>query len=285
MTGAEEISCEKFFGGLQKNKELSLKTEINFYLPPKAVAGGKCPVIYYISGMTCDVDIHVQRAGYQRYASELNLIIVSPDTSPRGAGVDGEEGERNLGTGAGFYLDATEEKWKKHYRMYSYVVEELPEIVKAAIPQADLDKVGIIGHSMGGHGALSIYLKNPDKYKSCSVLAPILNPINSPLCQKPFTSYLGSDKSTWGQYDCSEILKNISEESFKLLRPILIDMGTMDKYLIGGELLPEPFLEIAKKRGLDLNYRMQDGYYHAYGLVSTFMGEHLEHHANLLSSI
>ncbi|XP_063714252.1 S-formylglutathione hydrolase-like [Symsagittifera roscoffensis] len=284
---AEETSVEKYFGGLQKtfcaeSQELSGKTIFGVYLPPKAIAGEKCPVVYYLSGLTCTEANFIQKSGFQKYASELGLIVVNPDTSPRGAGVDGEDESYDLGSGAGFYLDATEEKWKKHYRMYSYVTKELPEIVAATIPQADISRAGVFGHSMGGHGALTIYLKNPDKYRSCSAFAPICNPINCPWGQKALPSYLGLDKSTWGQYDACELIKTMSDEKQKLLNPILIDQGSADNFLTGGQLLPENLVSAAKEKGVKVDYRLQEGYGHAYSFVSTFTGDHLKHHADLL---
>ncbi|XP_075264648.1 S-formylglutathione hydrolase-like [Convolutriloba macropyga] len=284
---AEETSCEKFFGGLQKtysvySNELSGKTTFGVYLPPKALAHEKCPVIYYLSGLTCTEANFIQKSGFQRYSAELGLIVVNPDTSPRGAGVEGEDESYDLGTGAGFYLDATEEKWKTHYRMYSYVTKELPEIVKTTIPEADIAKAGVFGHSMGGHGALTIYLKNPDKYKSCSAFAPITNPLNCAWGQKALPAYLGSDSTKWSQYDSCELMKSLQETQLKSLNPILIDQGSTDQFLINGQLLPDNLVAVAKDKSVHLSYRLQEGYGHSYAFVSTFMEDHLKHHAQIL---
>jgi len=283
---ADALSCEKYFGGLQivykfHSKELGGPTTFGVFLPPKALAKEECPVVYYLSGLTCTEANFIQKSGFQRYASELGLIVVNPDTSPRGAGVEGEEESYDLGTGAGFYVDATEEKWKTHYRMYSYVTKELPAILQSTHPEADISKAGIFGHSMGGHGALTVYLKNSDKYKSCSAFAPIANPINCPWGKKAFPAYLGDDQSTWKEYDSCELIKSLSDDQMKSLNPILVDQGSTDQFLTD-QLLPENLTAAAEARGVELNLRMQGGYGHSYAFVSTFMEDHLKHHASLL---
>jgi len=216
------------------------------------------------------------KGGAQRYAAEQGLMLVMPDTSPRDTGIEGENDEWDLGTGAGFYVDATMAPWASHYQMYSYVVRELPAIIAENFP-AIPDKQGIFGHSMGGHGALVCALRNPEQYLSLSAFAPIAAPMRSDFAQKVFTNYLGTNQETWRIYDASELILTA-----KYNRPILIDQGTADEYFAQQQLLPEVFSEACQKVGQPLTLRMQAGYDHGYYFVSTFVADHIRHHAAVL---
>ncbi|MFB2981419.1 S-formylglutathione hydrolase [Microseira sp. BLCC-F43] len=250
------------------------KMKFAVYLPPQAKSKS-VPVLYFLSGLTCTEENFMVKAGAQQFAAKYGLMLVVPDTSPRDAGIPGEDEEWDFGTGAGFYVDATVEPWKSHYQMYSYVVDELPSIIAEhfpAIPQ----KQSIFGHSMGGHGALICALKNPDRYLSVSAFAPIVAPMRCPWGQKAFTNYLGSDPETWRAYDASELVLTAQYN-----RPILIDQGMEDKFL-SNQLLPELFEEACAKVGQTLSLRMQAGYDHSYYFIATFMEDHISHHAAAL---
>jgi S-formylglutathione hydrolase len=213
------------------------------------------------------------KAGAQRYAAEYGLILVAPDTSPRNTGIVGEDDEWDFGTGAGFYVDATEKPWHQHYQMYSYIVQELPALIAAKFP-IQPDKQGIFGHSMGGHGALVCAIRNPQLYKSVSAFAPLTAPMRSPWGQKTFSRYLGSNQETWLNYDASELIQQLGYHS-----PILIDQGTVDQYL-ATQLFPEVFEQACNSVNQPLNLRYQTGYDHSYYFISSFMEEHIRHHAN-----
>jgi len=243
------------------------------YQPPQAKSK-PVPVLYFLSGLTSTEENFIMKAGAQRYAAEQGLMLVMPDTSPRDTGIQGENDEWDLGTGAGFYVDATMAPWASHYQMYSYVVRELPAIIAENFP-AIPEKQGIFGHSMGGHGALVCALRNPEQYQSLSAFAPIAAPMRSDLGQKVFTNYLGTKQETWRVYDASELILTA-----KYSRPILIDQGTADEYL--PQLLPEVFSEACQKVGQPLTLRMQAGYDHGYYFVSTFVADHIRHHAAVL---
>ena len=248
------------------------------YQPPKALAGEKVPVVTYLSGLTCTEENFVIKAAAQGLASELGLIVVAPDTSPRGQNIPGEDESYDLGSAAGFYLDATQEPWSGSYRMYSYITQELPAVLAAHFPAADLDRQGICGHSMGGHGALTIHLKNQDTYKSVSAFAPISAPMRCPWGEKAFSAYLGDDRETWRPYDASELVgQNPSKAT------ILIDQGGDDSFL-DEQLQPWLFEEACKAAGQALNYHLRPGYDHSYYFVQTFMGDHLRHHAAALGA-
>jgi S-formylglutathione hydrolase len=250
------------------------KMKFAVYLPPQAKSKS-VPVLYFLSGLTCTEENFMVKAGAQQFAAKYGLMLVVPDTSPRDAGIPGEDEEWDFGTGAGFYVDATVEPWKSHYQMYSYVVDELPSIIAEhfpAIPQ----KQSIFGHSMGGHGALICALKNPERYLSVSAFSPIVAPMRCPWGQKAFTNYLGSDPETWRAYDASELVLTAQYH-----RPILIDQGMEDKFL-SNQLLPELFEEACAKVGQTLNLRMQAGYDHSYYFIATFMEDHIRHHAAAL---
>lgn len=276
----EIVSSNKSFGGWHKryrHRSSTLNCDMVFavYLPPQAEQGGKLPVLYWLSGLTCTDENFMQKAGAQRMAAELGLIIVAPDTSPRGEGVaDDANGAYDFGLGAGFYVNATQEPFARHYRMYDYVVQELPALIEANFPVSD--KRGIAGHSMGGHGALICALKNPGRYQSVSAFSPISNPMNCPWGEKAFSLYLGEERSRWREWDASVL---IAEASEKL--PILVDQGDRDDFL-EGQLKPQALQAAAKAAGHPLTLRMQPGYDHSYYFIASFIDDHLRHHAAAL---
>ncbi|MFV9684945.1 S-formylglutathione hydrolase [Pseudomonas sp. NY15367] len=276
----ENISCQKSFGGWHKryrHRSTTLNCDMVFavYLPPQAEQGGKLPVLYWLSGLTCTDENFMQKAGAQRMAAELGLIIVAPDTSPRGEGVaDDANGAYDFGLGAGFYVNATQEPFARHYRMYDYVVQELPALIEANFPVSD--KRGIAGHSMGGHGALICALKNPGRYQSVSAFSPISNPMNCPWGEKAFSLYLGEERSRWREWDASVL---IAEADEKL--PILVDQGDRDDFL-EGQLKPQVLQAAAKAAAHPLTLRMQPGYDHSYYFIASFIDDHLRHHAAAL---
>lgn len=244
------------------------------FVPPQAQSS-PVPVLYYLSGLTCTEDNFTVKAGAQRWAAELGLMLVVPDTSPRDTGIPGEDQDYDLGTGAGFYVDATEDPWKQHYRMYSYVVEELPTLIAdnfAVLPE----KQGIFGHSMGGHGALICALKNPERYQSVSAFAPIAAPMHSPWGEKAFSNYLGADREQWRGYDATELVK-VSQFG----RPILIDQGEADSFLTQ-QLRPDVFAAACESVNQPLTLRFQPGYDHSYFFIASFIEDHLRHHAAAL---
>jgi S-formylglutathione hydrolase len=248
----------------------------SIFLPPQVSAGNR-PLLWWLSGLTCTEDNFTAKAGAYRVAAELGLIIVAPDTSPRGEKVPDDDAY-DLGQGAGFYLDATADPWSEHFRMYSYVTEELPQLVATEFP-TDMSAQGISGHSMGGHGALTIALKNPHTYTSVSAFAPIVNPLNCPWGQKAFSTYLGMDQTVWQQYDACELLKATADRSG--CPPILIDQGDADNFLVE-QLKPQNFVAACEQVEQSLTLRMQPGYDHSYFFVSSFIEDHLRHHAGLL---
>jgi S-formylglutathione hydrolase len=246
------------------------------YLPP-AAADGPCPALYYLAGLECTQDTFVQKAGALRLASSLGLILVAPDTSPRGAGVPGEDESWDLGTSAGFYLDATQEPWAGHYRMGSYINEELPALIAAAFPVKP-GAQGIMGHSMGGHGALISALRYPGKWKSLSALAPICHPVDVPWGEKAFGAYLGPDRAAWQEFDASVLMGRTPFPG-----PVLVDQGLADKFL-PGQLRPEALEAAAHRSGQVLTLRRHEGYDHSYWFIQTFIADHLEHHARELNT-
>lgn len=276
----EIVSSNKSFGGWHKryrHRSNSLNCDMVFavYLPPQAEQGAKLPVLYWLSGLTCTDENFMQKAGAQRMAAELGLIIVAPDTSPRGEGVaDDANGAYDFGLGAGFYVNATQEPFARHYRMYDYVVQELPALIEANFPVSD--KRGIAGHSMGGHGALICALKNPGRYQSVSAFSPISNPMNCPWGEKAFSLYLGEERSRWREWDASVL---IAEAGEKL--PILVDQGDRDDFL-DGQLKPQALQAAAKAAAHPLTLRMQPGYDHSYHFIASFIDDHLHHHAAAL---
>jgi S-formylglutathione hydrolase len=248
--------------------------EFAVYVPPQA-EHGKVPVLYWLSGLTCTWANFTEKAGAQRHAAEHGLIVVAPDTSPRGVDLPGEDDAYDFGSGAGFYVDATAQPWAGHYRMYSYVSKELPALIEANFP-VDRKRQGIFGHSMGGHGALVCALKNPERYRSLSAFAPIAAPMRSPWGEKAFAGYLGDDRETWREYDATELAQRADWPS-----EVLVDQGTADDFL--DEQLKPPLLQEAfRSAGIPLTLRYQAGYDHSYYFMASFMADHIAHHARLL---
>lgn len=271
----EQIARLRVFGGeLHRVRHVSetcaCDMTVAVFLPPQAEKS-PVPVLYWLSGLTCTDENFMQKAGAQRMAAELGMAIVAPDTSPRGTNLPGEHESYDLGSGAGFYVNATQAPWSGHYRMYDYVTRELPQLVESRFPLSD--KRGISGHSMGGHGALVCYLKNPGFYRSVSAFAPICNPSNCPWGQKAFSAYLGEDRDAWQGYDASHLIGEAVEKA-----PILIDQGTEDEFL-GEELKPGALEQAAIASHYPLELRYQDGYDHSYYFIASFIDDHLRHHA------
>ncbi len=278
----EEKSRVKSFGGttrVYRHRSEACDCEMNVavYVPPQA-EDGPVPVLYYLSGLTCTEKNFIEKAGAQRYAAEHGLMLVAPDTSPRGVNIPGEEDAWDFGTGAGFYVNATESPWAKHYQMYDYVTEELPGLIAQHFSVKG-DRAGIFGHSMGGHGALVCGLKNPDKYASISAFAPIAAPSQCAWGQKALTGYLGTDKAAWAAYDATELVAAQGSQ-----HSILIDQGEDDSFLAQGQLLPEVFAAACAQAKQPLTLRRQPGYDHSYYFIATFMGDHIRHHAAALAS-
>lgn len=274
----EPISSNRSFGGWHRryrHRSSSLGCDMVFavYLPPQAEQpGARLPVLYWLSGLTCTDENFMQKAGAQRVAAELGLVIVAPDTSPRGEGVpDDPDGAWDFGLGAGFYLNATQEPWARHYRMYDYVVSELPALVEANLPVDG--RRGIAGHSMGGHGALICALKNPGRYRSVSAFAPISNPMDCPWGQKAFARYLGEDRARWREWDACALIAQAGERL-----PILVDQGESDDFL-REQLKPEALETAARAAAHPLTLRRQPGYDHSYYFIASFIEDHLRHHA------
>jgi S-formylglutathione hydrolase len=278
----EVISQHRSFGGVvgfYRHDAATTACSMRFsvFTPPQAEKG-RVPVLYYLAGLTCTEETFMMKAGAQRIASELGLILVAPDTSPRGVKLPGDNDSWDFGVGAGFYVDATEEPWARHYRMYSYVTQELPALIDAGFA-TDTTRVGIFGHSMGGHGALTIALKNPARYRSVSAFAPIAAPKSCPWGEKAFTGYLGADRGQWSGYDATELVAQVKDAA---RRPaILIDQGTGDQFL-EKQLHPHLFEAAANKVGYPVTVRHQAGYDHGYYFISTFMEDHLRHHERTL---
>jgi S-formylglutathione hydrolase len=238
--------------------------------PPQA-AQGRVPVLLYLAGLTCNEETFAIKAGAQRLAAELGLMLVSPDTSPRGVSIAGADKDWDFGIGAGFYLDATQDPWRPHWRMESWIVDELPEVLSAHFP-ADVQRLGICGHSMGGHGALTLALRHPGRFRTVSALAPIAHPTQVPWGIKAFTGYLGEDRAGWQQHDAVELLRAGGR-----LPPLLVDQGLDDKFL-AEQLRPEDLEAACRETGQPLTLRRHAGYDHGYFFVSTFIGDHLHHH-------
>lgn len=277
----KEISRAKSFGGTTRfyqhwSKACDCEMKFAAYVPPQAEES-PVPVLYYLSGLTCNEKNFVEKAGAQRYAAEHGLLLVAPDTSPRGVDIPGADKDWDFGSGAGFYVNATVEPWAKHYRMYDYVVEELPGVVKGEFEVSS--RAGIFGHSMGGHGALICGLKNPTQYASISAFAPIAAPSQCDWGKKAFSGYLGEDKAAWAAYDATELVKN----SGVAVGSILIDQGESDRFLSDGQLLPEVFAAACEENEQALQLRRQVGYDHSYYFISTFMEDHIRHHARVLN--
>ncbi|WP_417450844.1 S-formylglutathione hydrolase [Kordiimonas sp.] len=273
---ASETAC---FGGTQgyykhQSSELGCKMRFSVFSPPQA-RHGVVPVVWYLSGLTCTEDNATVKAGFQRVASELGLMVICPDTSPRGDDVPDED-DYDFGKGAGFYVDATEAPWAENFRMYSYVTRELPNVIANSFP-ADMGRQGITGHSMGGHGALTIWLKNRDTYKSVSAFAPIVSPLNCPWGEKALSGYLGTDRTAWADYDACALLERHGADEME----VLIDQGLADNFL-AGQLRPELFEAACEKVSQKLVLRRHPGYDHSYFFIATFIEDHLRHHAAAL---
>lgn len=245
------------------------------YLPPRTDA--PLPALYFLAGLTCTEETFITKSGALPFAARHGLMLVAPDTSPRGTGIEGEDTDWDFGSGAGFYIDATREPWANHYRMYSYVVHELPELIAAHF-QVDPTRRGIFGHSMGGHGALVCALRNPGLYRSVSAFAPIAAPMRCPWGKKAFSHYLGEDTETWRAYDASELVATANYG-----RPILVDQGLADPFLTE-QLMPEVFEQACAAVGQPLTLRRSPGYNHSYYFISTFIEDHIRHHAAALRS-
>jgi S-formylglutathione hydrolase len=277
----ELLSEHACFGGVQRfyrfdSAAIGLPMRFSVYLPPGA-EGQRLPVLFYLAGLTCTEETFVTKAGAQRIAAELGIILVAPDTSPRGAGVPGEADSWDFGLGAGFYVDAVQEPWSRHYRMYSHILE-LRELALAELP-ADPPRVGIFGHSMGGHGALMLALRNPDLFRSVSAFAPIAAPARCLWGRKAFGGYLGPDESAWHAYDATELMAHAGRALFP--NGILIDQGLADKFL-ADQLYPEAFEDACRAAGQPLELRRHAGYDHGYYFISTFVEDHLRFHAERL---
>lgn len=276
------ISEAKAHGGVQgvyshESETCGCGMTFAVFVPPQA-KDGPCPVLWYLSGLTCTHANVMDKGEYRRLAAELGLIIVCPDTSPRGEGVADEPDNWQFGKGAGFYVDATEEPFAKHYRMYSYVTAELPKLIAANFP-ADMERQAIFGHSMGGHGAMTIALKHPDRFRSCSAFAPIVQPSTAGWSKPAFEKYLGTDEAAWRAYDATALVEDGAR-----FPEFLIDQGTSDGFLDDG-LRPWLFEETVKGTEIGLTLRMQDGYDHSYFFISTFMDDHLRWHADRLGAV
>lgn len=274
------LSTAKSHGGVQgvySHASEACACDMTFavFVPPQA-KDGPCPVLWYLSGLTCTHQNVMDKGEYRRTAAELGVIIVCPDTSPRGEGVPDEKDNWQFGSGAGFYLDATQAPFSTNYRMYSYIVDELPRLIEANFP-ADMSRQGITGHSMGGHGALTIALKNPNRFKSCSAFAPIAQPTTAGWSRPAFEKYLGSDTATWRSYDATALI-----EDGHRFAEFLVDQGTADGFLDDG-LRPWLLEEACRAAGISLTLNMRDGYDHSYFFISTFMDAHLKWHAARLA--
>lgn len=278
LTTRSEHAC---FGGClgfyaHASKETGAEMRFAVFTPPGALAGERVPALYYLAGLTCTEETFVIKAGAQRMAAELGLMLVACDTSPRGLNIPGDAEAWDFGVGAGFYLDATQAPWAPHYRMGSYVNQELPALVEAHFP-ARPDRRGIFGHSMGGHGALVTALRDPDRWHSVSAFAPICNPVAVPWGQKAFGRYLGeADRDAWGRYDASLLMRRRAYP-----REILVDQGLSDQFL-ESQLHPQALEAAAKASGQALRLRRHDGYDHSYWFIQTFVADHLQHHARQL---
>ena len=271
----EQIASNRTYGGRHErytHQSVSTKTRMGFaiYLPPQAEQGNRDPAVYWLSGLTCNDENFMQKAGAQRMAAELGIAIIAPDTSPRGEGVADDAGY-DLGQGAGFYVNASEDPWAEHYQMYDYIVSELPGLIEANFPVTE--QRAIMGHSMGGHGALTIALKNPGKYSSVSAFSPIANPTACPWGQKALTAYLGNNTEAWAEYDSTRLMARVDE-----FVPALVDQGTADEFL-AEQLLPENLMTVVNERGYPLTLRYQEDYDHSYYFIASFIDDHLRFHA------
>lgn len=278
MTNLKEVSRNKVHGGWQvryQHRSTVLDCDMIFgvFLPPQAQSA-RVPVLYWLSGLTCTDENFAQKAGAQRLAAELGMAIVCPDTSPRGTNLPGEHDDWDFGSGAGFYVNATQAPWSSHYRMFDYVNKELPALVEAELPVTD--KRSVSGHSMGGHGALMCALKDPHSYQSVSAFAPICHPSVTPWGVKAFSHYLGDDRNDWREWDATQLVCNVEKQL-----PILIDQGADDDFL-GEELKPGSLEQSCICTHHPLEVRIQEGYDHSYYFIASFIDDHLRYHAKAL---
>jgi S-formylglutathione hydrolase len=278
----ETLSEHRSFGGLQgyyrhASSVIGLPMRFAVYQPPQA-RERRVPVLFYLAGLTCTEETFVIKAGAQRVAALLGLMLVTCDTSPRQTGIAGEADDWEFGSGAGFYVNATQPPWSQYFRMYDYVLGELRETVLGQFP-GEAQRLGIFGHSMGGHGALVLALRNPDVYRSVSAFAPICAPSRCPWGRKAFSGYLGADPAAWASYDAAELLRAGGGRVFP---EILVDQGLADKFLPQGQLLPEQLEAACAQAGQPLRLRRQEGYGHDYFFIATFMEDHLRFHAGAL---
>ena len=279
----ETLSEHPCFDGVQgfyrhESRATGLPMRFAVYQPPQATRG-PVPVLFYLAGLTCTEETFMMKAGAQRLAALHGIMLVACDTSPRNTGIPGEADDWEFGSGAGFYLDATREPWSKHFRMYDYVLNDLRAAVLARFP-ADGRRIGIFGHSMGGHGALVLALRNPEVYRSVSALAPICAPSQCAWGLKALPRYLGEDRAEWSAYDATEIMRSRGRTTFD---DILIDQGLGDKFLAQSQLRPELFEAASAEAGQPLTVRRHAGYDHSYYFISTFVADHIEHHARALA--
>ncbi len=276
------VSASRCHGGVQSvfshaSAATGCVMRFGVFLPPRAERE-RVPVLYWLSGLTCTEENFIVKAGAQRVASELGLALVAPDTSPRGDGVPDEPDSYDFGVGAGFYVDATRAPWRRNYRMYSYVSEELPALVAATFP-VDGARAGICGHSMGGHGALVLALRNPRRFASVSAFAPIASPSRCPWGEKALAGYLGPDREAWRAYDATALIEAHGWAG----PPVLVDQGTSDPFL-DTQLKPQLLREACARAGVALDLRLREGYDHSYYFIATFIEDHLRHHARNLGA-
>ena len=283
----ELLSEHACFGGVQRfyqhaSSTIGLPMKFSVFLPPQAAidaAGGTVPALVYLAGLTCNEETFMVKAGAQRLAASLGLALIAPDTSPRGANLPGEAESWDFGVGAGFYLDATQAPWSRHYRMESYLTGELLSLLTGTLP-LNASRIGIFGHSMGGHGALTLALRHPGLFKSVSAFAPICAPSQCPWGHKAFTGYLGADSATWSAHDATALMASMRSAPYP--GGILIDQGLADKFL-SEQLHPHLFEAACAQAGQALQLRRHAGYDHGYYFIATFMADHLNHHARQLS--
>ncbi|HUY81476.1 MAG TPA: S-formylglutathione hydrolase [Acidobacteriaceae bacterium] len=277
------VTQNKCFDGMQgvyshASPETGCTMRFGVFMPPQANRGSVLiPVLYWLSGLTCTEENFIVKAGAQRVAAELGIAVVTPDTSPRGLDLPGEADSYDFGRGAGFYVDATQAPWSQNYRMYSYITQELPRLVAANFP-VDPARVGIFGHSMGGHGALALALRNPQRYKSVSAFAPISSPMRCPWGEKALTGYLGPDRGPWREYDATALIETSGWKG----PPLLVDQGTKDQFF-QTQLKPELLREACERAGVALDLRLREGYDHSYFFIASFIEDHLRFHARNLS--
>jgi len=282
MAALETLSQHGAFGGVQgfyrhASAEIGLPMKFGVYRPPQALAGARVPALVWLAGLTCTEETFAIKAGAQRVAAELGLMLVTPDTSPRGTGIAGAGDSWDFGDGAGFYLDATQAPWAPHWRMESYVTQELPEVVAAHFPW-QRERLGLFGHSMGGHGALTLALRHPGMVGSVSAFAPVAAPTQCPWGVKAFTHYLGADRSGWAAHDATELVRSGARAPV-----LLVDQGLADKFL-DGQLMVDRFEAACREAGQPLTLRRHAGYDHGYFFIASFVEDHLRFHAQALTS-